>query len=118
MNQSAKLKKLQQLLQDHTRVRGVWLDFVSVPQGNNADGTDTYVHIYGQRDELEQEYFQYTLDNIKLVRAVIERPQRPRCDPCPPRLPTRQLYLTGPVLIFVDQMYMGRFWTQFEAFLR
>mmetsp|Transcript_34929 Transcript_34929/g.80908 ORF Transcript_34929/g.80908 Transcript_34929/m.80908 type:complete len:927 (-) Transcript_34929:130-2910(-) len=92
-NQSAKLKKLQELLCEHEEIRGIWLDFCCVPQGNNADGSDTYVHNYGMRDEAEQRYFRYTLDNIKL------------------------LYLTGTVLIFVDQKYMGRFWTQFEAFL-
>lgn len=32
-------------------------DFCCVPQGNDADGSDTYVHNYGMRDEAEQRYF-------------------------------------------------------------
>ena len=56
-NQSSKLRKLQQLLQDDPSIEGVWLDFVGVPQGFN----------YGERDKYEQAYFRYTLDNIKLL---------------------------------------------------
>jgi hypothetical protein len=47
----------------------------------------------GQRDAREQDYFDKTLENIKM------------------------LYLSGKVLIFLDQKYMGRFWTQYEAYL-
>ena len=55
------------------------MDYLCVPQG--------------QKDAREQDFFQFTLDNIKM------------------------LYLSGQVVIFVDQKYMGRFWTQYEAFL-
>ena len=78
-NQGAKLRELQRMLQEHPHIRGVWMDYLCVPQG--------------QKDAREQDFFQFTLDNIKM------------------------LYLSGQVVIFVDQKYMGRFWTQYEAFL-
>ena len=72
-NQSAKLKVLQQMLREHPHIRGVWMDYLCVPQG--------------QKDAQEQDFFQFTLDNIKM------------------------LYLSGKVLIFLAIQYMGRFWT-------
>ena len=66
-------------MRKHPHIRGVWMDYLCVPQG--------------QKDAQELDFFQFTLDNIKM------------------------LYLSGQVLIFLDIQYMGRFWTQYEAFL-
>ena len=78
-NQGAKVKELQRMLLADKSVRGVWMDYLCVPQG--------------EKDEHEQDFFNFTLTNIKM------------------------LYLSGKVAIFLDIQYMGRFWTQYEAFL-
>ena len=78
-NQSAKLKKLQEYLKANPDVKGIWMDFPCLPQG--------------EKDDKEKAYFGASLASVNL------------------------LYLCANVLIFLDQKYMGRFWTQYEAFL-
>ena len=76
--ESAKPKRLKDLLEDRPDISSVWIDHTCLPQG--------------RRNEQEQRYFDWALQNVNL------------------------LYMTCEVVIFLDQMYTGRFWTQYETF--
>ena len=131
-HQGAKLKKLQEFLRERPGVKGVWLDYMGVPQGDSPDQANA-VSPHGKRDAHEQDFFRFTLDNIKMVsharsKLVCPTVRRSTCARCcyhlnvkrhTRRIPNclSQLYITGRVIIFLDQKYMGRFWTQYEAFL-